>query len=268
MVARRASESGESDKGAVTTQYPKDLRQKLQDLVDVTNSPKAHHLREALRRHLEAHGQLPRPLWEFCGEQVPVIISSLDDRQTASLPEMYALIQLGDGLAPSRLDVYLASDPAWKRGTEMRDSFIVLGGPRQNRVAGELLGHWDKVMPFELTETESSGGAKYSLRHRQTGETWVPDSAPGERVANDFSDFGLVVKAPSPRGSGTCLLLAGCHAFGTHAAVRALTDRRSVGVISRLLPSTDTNFAAVVQVRVRNFWPEPPVVAELEVIEG
>jgi len=265
MAPRRAPGS---ELVAVTNQYPKDVLKALNELADVTHSPKAHHLREALRRHLEAHGQLRRPLWEFCGAQVPVIISSLDERQTASLPEMYALIQLGDRLAPSRLDVYLDSDPAWKRGTDLRDSFIVLGGPRQNRVAAELLGHWDEVLPFELTETESSGGAGYTLRNRQTGETWVPDSAPGERVANDFSDFGLVVKAPSPRGSGTCLLLAGCHAFGTHAAVRALTDRRSVAVIRRLLPSADTHFAAVVQVRVRNFWPEPPVVAELEVIES
>jgi len=253
---------------AVTNQYPRDILDALSELARETHSPKAHHLREALRRHLEAHGQLPRPLWEFCGEQVPVIISSLDDRETASLPEMYALIQLGDRLAPSRLDVYLDTDPAWKRGADRSDSFIVLGGPRQNQVAAELLGHWDGVMPFELTETESSGGGRYTVRNRQTGETWVPDSAPGERVANDFSDFGLVVKAPSPRGSGTCLLLAGCHAFGTHAAVRALTDRRSVGVITRLLPSSTSNFAAVVQVRVRNFWPEAPVVAELEAIEG
>ncbi|HUU55048.1 MAG TPA: hypothetical protein VMY87_09025 [Armatimonadota bacterium] len=265
MAARKPSSS---NLVAVTNQYPKDVLEALSELVAVTHSPKAHHLREALRSHLETHGQLSRPLWEFCGEQVPVIISSLDERQTASLPEMYALIQLGDRLAPSRLDVYLASDPAWKRGTDMRDSFIVLGGPRQNRVGAELLGQWDKVIPFELTETEASGGAGYTLRNRETGETWVPDSAPGERVANDFSDFGLVVKAPSPRGSGTCLLLAGCHAFGTHAAVRALTDPRSVAVITRLLPSTDAYFAAVVQVRVRNFWPEPPVVAELEVIGG
>ncbi len=123
-------------------------------------------------------------------------------------------------------------------------------------------------MPFELTESRSSDGASYALRHRETGETWVPDSAPGERVANDFSDFGLVVKAASPRRSGTCLLLAGCHAFGTHAAVRALADPRSVAVITRALPSPDAHFAAVVQVRVRNFWPEPPLVAELVEIEG
>jgi hypothetical protein len=34
----------------------------------------------------------------------------------------------------------------------------------------------------------------------------------------------------------------------------------------RLLPSVDAHFAAVVQVRVRNFWPEPPVIADLTVI--
>ena len=60
----------------------------------------------------------------------------------------------------------------------MRDSFIVLGGPRQNQVAGELLGHWDEVMPFELTETESPGSAGYTLRHRETGETWVQFQRP------------------------------------------------------------------------------------------
>jgi hypothetical protein len=263
MAPRRASGA---ELVAVTNQYPKKTLAALNDLVERTHSPKAHHLREALKNYLEAHGQLPRPLWEFCGEQVPVVISSMDSRETATLPEMYALIQLGDHLFPSRLDVYLDSDPGWKRGADLRDSFIVLGGPRQNKVAVQLLKHWGKLIPFELKDSRSTGSGAYLLANRQTGEEWVPDTAPGERVANDFSDFGLVVKGASPTGEGTCLLLAGCHAFGTHAAVRALTDARSVAVISRLLPSADAHFAAVVQVRVRNFWPEPPVVADLTVL--
>ena len=265
MAPRRASES---ELVAVTNQYPRETLEQLNELASITHIPKAHHLREGLRAYLEAHGRLPRPLWEFCGEQVPVIISSRDERQTASLPEMYALIQLGDHLFPSRLDVYLDTDPAWRRGSEQHDSFIVLGGPRQNRVAVELLRHWGQVMPFELRSRGNGKAATYLLHNRSTGEEWVPDFVRGERVANDFSDFGLVVKARSPKGSGVCLLFAGCHAFGTHAAVRALTDTRSVEVLKRLLPSAEAHFAAVVQVRVRNFWPEPPVVAELSLMPG
>jgi len=253
MAPRRA---GDSELVAVTNQYPKEVLEGLNDLAALTHSPKAHHLREALRNYLEANGRLPRPLWEFCGEQVPVIISSRDEARTASL------------LFPSRLDVYLHSDPSWRRGTELYGSFIVLGGPRQNRAAVELLESWDGRIPFALKETGADGGPSYAIHNRETGEAWVPDTAPGDRVPNDFSDFGLVVKAPSPQNSGTCLLLAGCHAFGTHAAVRALTDARSVAVLTRLLPATDAHFAAVVQVRVRNFWPEPPVVADLTVISG
>jgi hypothetical protein len=263
MAPRR---SGESELVAVTNQYPRDVLEALNELVALTHIPKAHHLREALRGYLEGHGRLARPLWEFCGDRVPVIISSREERQTATLPEMYALIQLGDHLFPSRLDVYLDSDPASKRSMDVHESFVVLGGPRQNRAAVELLRHWDRLMPYELS---SRGGAKlatYVLHNRDTGETWVPDPIRGERVANDFSDFGLVVKAKSPKGSGTCLLFAGCHAFGTHAAVRALTDARSVAVLARLLPSAEAHFAAVVQVRVRNFWPEPPVVADLTLV--
>ncbi len=263
MAPRRP---GESELVAVTNQYPREVLEALNELVALTHIPKAHHLREALRRYLETHGRLSRPLWELDGERIPVIISSREARQTASLPEMYALIQLGDHLFPSRLDVYLDSDPASRRGMELYDSFVVLGGPRQNRVAVELLKHWDAIMPYELRSRGSAKLATYVLHNRDTGETWVPDPIRGERVANDFSDFGLVVKARSPRGSGTCLLFAGCHAFGTHAAVRALTDARSVAVLARLLPSTDAHFAAVVQVRVRNFSPEPPVVADLTVI--
>jgi hypothetical protein len=263
MAPRR---SGESELVAVTNQYPRETLEELSELVALSHIPKAHHLREALRSYLEAHGRLQRPFWQFCGEQVPVIISSRDEHQTASLPEMYALIQLGDHLFPSRLDVYLDSDPGWKRGMELHESFIVLGGPRQNRVAVELLRHWDRLMPFELKSQGTGKTATYLLQNRSTGESWVPDPIRGQRVANDFSDFGLVVKARSPKGSGVCLLFAGCHAFGTHAALRALTDARAVEVLKRLLPSTEANFAAVVQVRVRNFWPEPPAVAELSLM--
>jgi len=261
MAARRISEQRQI---AVTNQYPRDLLSRLDELVVASHIPKAHHLREALRNYLEAHGRYPRPLWEFCSSQVPVIISSRKERESASLPEMYALIKLGDHIYPSRMDVYLSSDPALRRGTMLADSsFVVLGGPRANRVAGELLRHWDRQVPFKLREQKSAGHATYTIHNRATGERWVPDFARAERVPNDFSDFGLVVKASSPHGSKTCLLLAGCHAFGTHAAVRALCDPRSVAVINRLLPSAEAHFAAVVQVRVRNFSPEPPTIADL-----
>jgi hypothetical protein len=251
---------------AVTNQYPRETLEALNELVSETHIPKAHHLREALRSYLEAHGRLRRPLWGFCREQVPVLISSRDGRETANLPEMYALIELGDHLFPVRLDVYLDSDQAGKRSREARGSFIVLGGPRQNRVAVELLNHWKSLIPFELRASGSAKAPTYLLRNRDTGDEWVPDQTRAERVPTDFNDYGLVVKAPSPDGSGTCLLSAGCHAFGTHAAVRALTDPRSVAVITRLLPSVEAPFAAVVQVRVRNFWPEPPTVVDLMVI--
>jgi hypothetical protein len=263
MAPRRASES---ELVAVTNQYPREMLRELNELAGVTHIPKAHHLREALQGYLEAKGRLPRPLWGFARQQVPVIISSRDQRQTASLPEMYALIQLGDHLYPTRLDVYLDSDPAWRRGADVHGSFIVLGGPRQNRVAVELLRHWGQLVPFELKARGDGRSTTYLLRNRGTGETWVPDPIRADRVANDFSDFGLVVKAQGQKGSGVSLLFAGCHAFGTHAAVRALTDARSVAVLMRLLPSVDAHFAAVVQVRVRNFWPEPPVIADLTVI--
>jgi hypothetical protein len=251
---------------AVTNQYPRELLEDLDGLASSTHIPKAHHLREALRSYLEAHGSRPRPLWEFCGQRVPVIISSRQGRQSASLPEMYALIKLGDHLYPSRPDVYLSSDALQRRATVFAGPFIVLGGPRQNEAAAELLNHWDRLTPFQLREQRSGSHPTYAFHNRDTGERWVPDSARGDRVADEFSDFGLVVKAGSPYSEATCLLLAGCHAFGTHAAVRALADPRSVAVISRLIPAPDAHFAAVVQVRVRNFSPEPPAIADLVVL--
>lgn len=251
---------------AVTNQYPQDLLDGLNSLVTETHIPKAHHLREALRRYLEAYGRRPRPLWEFCGERVPVVVSSPQKGRTASLSEMYALIALGDHLYPSQLDVYLSGDGTWRRDSVLSENLIVLGGPRQNQAATQLLRHWDKLIPFQLREKRSRGNSHYALENRETGESWVPDSARADRVADDFNDFGLIVKASGPEGFGTCLLLAGCHAFGTHAALRALVDPRSVAVIRRLIPSTEADFAAVVQVRVRNFCPEPPLIADLTVI--
>jgi hypothetical protein len=263
MERKRARESRPI---AVTNQYPRELLTGLEELIATTHIPKAHHLREALRAYLENNGTRTRPLWEFAGSRVPVVISSRQGSSSASLPEMYALIELSDHLYPLRLDVYLSSDPILKRSQVLEESFVVLGGPRQNRVAGELLRHWQRLMPFQLTEQKSGAMTPYALHNRETGERWVPSSARAERMPNDFSDFGLVVKAASPDGAKTCLLLAGCHAFGTHASVRALSDPRSVGVITRLLPESDAHFAAVVQVRVRNFSPEPPDIADLVVI--
>ncbi len=265
MRAKRKRESGLV---AVTNQYPAGLLEGLNALVAETHIPKAHHLREGLRRYLEAHGYWPRPLWEFCGDRVTVIISSVDRGRSARLSEMYALIELGDRLGPSAVDVFLSSDGAWKREAVVAGDLIVLGGPRHNRAAVEVLRHWGELMPFELRDRRSGSNPTYTLQNRDTGEAWVPDSPHADRVASDFNDFGLVVKAPGPHGSGTWLLCAGCHAFGTHAAVRALLDPRSVAVISRMLPSAEAHFAAVVQVRVRNFSPEPPTIADLVTISG
>ena len=263
MTRRRRSES---ELVAVTNQYPRDVLEALGELTGLTHVPKAHHLREALQNYLEAHGRLSRPLWEFCGERVAVVISARPKSRSASLSEMYALIHLGDHLFPSQLDVYLSSDESWRRGAALADGFIVLGGPRQNRLSVDLLRRWEGLMPFQLKETRSSSNPTYGLHNWETGEKWVPDPARAERVPDHFSDFGLVVKAPTMSGDGTCVLLAGCHAFGTHAAARALSDPRSVAVIRRLLPAADAHFAAVVQVRVRNFCPEPPAVVDLTVI--
>ena len=264
---------------SVTSNYPEDSLRVLDALADATGSPKAHHLREALQRHLEAHGRLPRPLWGFCQQQerVPVIISSVDEEQTgsdddsASLPETYALISLGDHLYPRRLDVYLDTDSAWERRVEPRGGFVVLGGPDKNRTAKDFLKQWGGLIPFSLepADSEKADSHKrddYVLVEPKTGDRWVPDRPTGpreDRLPNDFADYGLVVEAPSPRGVGTCLLLAGCHAFGTHAAVRAVTDARSAAAIARELGSEDAHFAAVVEVRVRNFSPEPPAVLRL-----
>ncbi len=262
---------------SVTSNYPEDSLAALDALAHATGSPKAHHLREALHRYLEAHGRLPKPLWGFCQhqERVPVIISSVDEDRTgsgddsASLPETYALISLGDHLYPRRLDVYLDTDTAWERRVEPRGGFVVLGGPNRNRTARDFLKQWGGRVPFSLDAADSDKRTDYVLVEPKTGDRWVPDRPTGpreDRLPNDFADYGLVVEAPSPRGVGTCLLVAGCHAFGTHAAVRAVTDARSAAAIARELGSENAHFAAVVEVRVRNFSPEPPAVLRLEPI--
>jgi hypothetical protein len=265
---------------SVTSKYPEDSLRALDELAEATGSSKAHHLREALQRHLEAHGRLDRRLWGFCQyqERIPVIISSIEQEQkasedeTASLPEAYALISLGDHLYPRRLDVYLDTDTAWERRVAPRGGFVVLGGPDKNRTARDLLKRWAALIPFGLEPAgpdrpDSDKKTDYVLVEPKTGERWVPDRPTGsreDRLPNDFADYGLVVEAPHPNGPGVCVLLAGCHAFGTHAAVRAMTDARSVATIARGLGPEHAYFAAVVEVRVRNFSPEPPAVLRLE----
>jgi len=246
---------------AVTTQYPQRMLNALDDLAQQTHVPKAHHFRSALKQFLESQGKLPRPILDFCQSRVPVIVSARTQGH-ASLPETYALMALGDHLFPVRLDAYLSTDKTLQAGRVLgQEPFIVLGGPRRNQVSAQVLNMLRDRLPFEMPTASKSRYA--SIVNRETGERWTPDHAEAEKVSHDFSDYGLLVRAQWD-GSGTPLVLcAGCHAFGTYGAVRALTERSPLEVLQRLLREKDSNFGAVIQVRVRNFSPEPPMVVDL-----
>ena len=247
---------------AFTSYYPRELLEQLEELAQQTHIPKAHHLREALRQHLENQGRLPRPLLEFCGERVPVIISARQP-QHGSLPEMYALMELSDYLYPTQLDVYLSNDKILEPTGVLEGSFIALGGPDKNRVSAKILQSLSQQMAVHMFLERQDDGRVAVIKNQATGEKWRADEVEMEAIPHDFSDYGLIVKAPLAQGEGAIVICAGCHAFGTHAAVRALTLPRTAALMQRLLREPDGYFEAVVQARVRNFCPQLPAVADL-----
>lgn len=246
---------------AVTSQYPQRMLNALDELAQQTHVPKAHHFRAALRQYLESQGKLPLPILDFCQSRVPVIVSART-RGYASLPETYALMALSDHLFPVRLDVYLSTDKTLRTGRVLgQEGSIVVGGPRRNQVAAQVLAMLRSRLPFEMTSASKS---RYtSIINRETGERWTPDHAEAEKVSHDFADYGLLVRAHWPQTGTPVVLCAGCHAFGTYGAVRALTEPAPMEVLQRLLRDRDSQFGAVVQVRVRNFSPEPPMIVDL-----
>lgn len=259
--------SGE-DLVTVTAQYPRALVTGLRELVQASHISKVHHLREALRRHLDA-GWAARPvLWEFCGGQVPVVTSSLDGEQ-ASEAELCGLLKLAERLRPLKLEVYPSwqvTPQSWRLLSET--GVVVLGGPRTNHVAAEILRAWEGVVPVQISEHPGGGSGGYAVRNVVSGEAWLPDNRADRGIPSDLSDFGLIVKCASPMGGGTCLLLAGCHALGTYAAVHGVTDETCVQQLRSRLPSDDAHFAAVVHARVRNSAPEMPGIVDVVVLRA
>jgi len=253
---------GDGKQVPVTSHYPEVLIRLLEDLAEETHVPKAHHLREALRGYLRDQGKLSKPLFEIEAVRVPVIISARY-RRHASLPEMYALIAIGKHLHPASIDVYLSSDEILRQGRTLEGSYVLLGGPKNNPVTAEALQALDAVRPLTLRlEVDSESGAAEIL-DRRTGERFRSDQAVEEQVPHDFSDYGVAVKAPHPQTGKPIYLCAGCHAFGTYAALRALIEPELVEGLVRRLGQPDAAFECLVHTRVRNFVPETPTIVDL-----
>jgi hypothetical protein len=255
---------GEGKAIPVTSHYPQMLIQLLEELSEETHIPKARHLREALRQYLQAQGRLPKPLFNVDAARVPVIISARYQRH-ASLPEMYALITIGKHLYPATLDAYLSSDETLRTGRTLEGTFVLLGGPKNNAITAEVLAALDAVKPLTLRMEINSDTGAAEIHDKRTGQRLRSDQAVEEQVPTDFNDYGLAVAAPHPQTGKNVYICAGCHAFGTYAALRALTEPDLVVTLLRRLSSPTTPFECLVHTRVRNFVPETPTI--LDVVE-
>ena len=253
---------GEGKAIPVTSHYPEALVRLLEDLADETDIPKARHLREALRQYLRAQGKLRKPLFDIEAARVPVIISARYQRH-ASLPEMYALIAIGKHLHPAAIDVYLSSDEVLRGGRTLEGSFVLLGGPKNNPITSEVLAALDREKPLTLRMEVDPESARAEILDRRTGERFRSDQAVEEQVPTDFSDYGLAIKAPHPASGKTIYICAGCHAFGTYAALRALIEPELADALVRRLSRPNAAFECLAHTRVRNFVPETPSIVDL-----
>lgn len=246
----------------ITSHYPRALIQLLEEHAEETHIPKAHHLREALRQYLQAQGRLPKPLFDTKSTRVPVIISARYQRH-ASLPEMYALIAIGKHLYPAILDAYLSSDEILRQGRVLEGTFVLLGGPRNNAITAEMLTALNAVKPLTLRMVANDDSGDAEILDQRTGDRFRSDQAVEEQVPNDFNDYGLALAAPHPQTGKPIYICAGCHAFGTYAALRALTEPELVATLLRRLPCPTAPFECLVHTRVRNFVPETPTILDV-----
>lgn len=146
-------------------------------------------------------------------------------------------------------NIYLSTDQLQER---REDDLIVLGGPKNNSIARDLL---DELRDDQPARQE---GSELIWRKRRGGE-WVDEGADTYRgeVRDQMvrTDFGLILRVANPFASGdrTAVLLSGSHTHGTMAAAKFFAEN-----LLRELPGEvggKNNLAVLVECHVSSGYP-------------
>ncbi|MBS9718493.1 hypothetical protein ACFFUT_09120 [Pseudohalocynthiibacter aestuariivivens] len=134
-------------------------------------------------------------------------------------------------------------------GDRAEQDLIILGGPKNNRIAKEILDMAKNEIPVELLEPALKWKDASSI------EEFVP------LYENDdvSTDFGLILRIRNPHNpKKTIVLLAGTHTYGTTAAARYfVTEMNKI----RFLFYGD--FVAVVKARVTDRHVSQPELVKI-----
>jgi hypothetical protein len=181
--------------------------------------------RWALVRFLPA-----RRTWRFTsGRDLRIVVSSsamvhtgLYQRPVTGIGQVRALSLLSPLLRRAYRDanlseVLLSEELA---GHDLNNNLLVIGGPKTNWLARDLLERLAPRLPFTVTGTVI---------------TWGPSDYDGEAEGdNVLHDFGYVVRAVHPlHPERRVVIVAGSHTFGTAAAAQWLARHGG----SRKLPA-------------------------------
>lgn len=134
----------------------------------------------------------------------------------------------------------------------MENDLLILGGPKTNRVAAELLQAIQYDQPVVQVKT-----VIYWRVKRRDGQ-WLDDGVleyDGHAVNRKITqDYGLIVRMQSPFTSRdrTVILFSGSHTFGTLAAAKYFTESKD---IRRLLKRKQQNLVALVSAQIIDGYP-------------
>lgn len=162
-----------------------------------------------------------RAFWRpFLGEDVAIVVGRFQSEEF----ERSGLMGAGDSLAVAELQRFLGKLGARMRetvyadrlaGEELGKNLIVIGGPDANAVTHQLVERLHTGIRF-------GDPTRHIIAITDVTTTPPRVFAPGPTASDGTSnDFGVVVRAPNPFGTGTTVLIvAGAFGHGTWAGVR------------------------------------------------
>jgi hypothetical protein len=134
-------------------------------------------------------------------------------------------------------------------------NLIVLGSPATNPVARKFMDRISELYEVPFKFDFSSEDKTVTLTTFALGQHAL---TPG-KAAGYGTDFGIVLKAPYQLGdkSSWVLIIAGCHMWGTFAAVKASVDRSLLQQVSALSKNADA-VGFVIKTDIVNDQPTTP----------
>jgi hypothetical protein len=200
-------------------------------------------------RQMLVRDRLMIKAWHFLQEPTQILVPLVDATDVGAaggfgdLLAMADVVTLAKTYFPSAMSLAVQAVQSDSEEYYLEDNLVVIGGGKYNGVYRDLIGK----LAVPLHSFDTAMESLKEMRNKERSIAYSPEYDADGRVTHDV---GLLVRARNPYESSKWVVLAaGCHTYGTAAAMQYLTNVETLQDISRHL---NHNLEIIVRARIEN----------------